>query len=447
MNGASLSPWRLLCYAAPGIPVAMVLYAVGVVVPGFYVSAVGLSATAVGTVMMLTRLADVGFDFAIGYLSDQTKSRFGRRKLWVLAGGVLTGAASWILLSPPDGASAEYFFWSLLGFYFGWSMMTVPYDAWGSELAGDYAARSRLFTYRVAAGYFGSLLFSALPIIPIFATSDFSPEVMQFAAVLAAVLLVLTLPLALRYVPAEPPAPPKKADLAGLVRALRLNRPLQIYAASAVLTGLSNGMFVAVVYIYQTDYMLYGEQFWLMLIVYIAASFVALPVWAPLVRLLGKHRAWAIALGLNSACYPPMAFLEPGAASFMPMLILVALSGATYSVVNVVMPAVLGDVVDYETLKSGVGRAGNIFALQALIAKFNVAVGGGLAFVIIGWFGFQAGAQTQTPAGIFGIQLTFLYLPALLNMLALPFVWKFPLTARAQAIIRRKLDKIAVQTA
>lgn len=437
---APLSRGSLVAYALPGVPVAMMLYAVAVIVPGFYASDVGLSASVVGAVMLGTRLIDVGFEFAVGYFSDRTRTALGRRKPWFLAGAFVIAVGFYIVMAPGVGANWLGFLLALLLFYLGWALVIVPFDAWGSELAHDYASRTRIFTARAMGSYIGSLLFSLIPILPIFASSEFSPEVMRFAAVLVAILLVVTVPIALKYVPAEPTAPPKSATLAGLFQAFRTNAPLRRYVVAAILCGLSNGVFAAVTYIYQTDYMDFAPRFWLMLIVYLLANLIALPLWTRVVRHFGKHRSWALGLFLNSLCFPPMALLPPGEASFVPTLVLLALAGGTYSVVNVTMPAVLGDIVDHETLRGGINRAGSFFALQALITKLTGAVGGGVAFLIIGYFGFKTGTLQQVPEGVFGIQLAYLYVPAALNVMAIAFLWHFPLDERAVSVIRHSLD-------
>lgn len=440
---APLGLTSLTAYALPGVPSAMMLYAVGVIVPGFYASDIGLSAIVVGTVLLCTRLVDVGFEFTVGYFSDRTHSSAGRRKPWVVAGAIVIAIGFYTLMTPEPGAPWQRFFFSLLAFYLGWAMLTVPYDAWGSELAHDYASRATIFTSRATAAYIGSLLFSLIPILPIFASSEFSPDVMRFAAFAVAIGLALTVPIALKFAPAEPGAPPKPATLKGLFSAFLTNAPLRLYIVSATLCGLSNGVFAAVTYIYQTDYMGFASRVWLMLIVYLGANLIALPIWAPVVRRIGKHRSWALGLLLNSLCFPPMAFLAPGEASFLPTLALLGFAGATYSVVNVTTPAVLGDVVDHETLRTGINRAGGFFALQALITKLTLAVGAGAAFLVIGFFGFKTGTLNQTPGGVFGIQIAYIYIPALLNLATIFFLWRFPLDARAMSIIRRRLDALA----
>lgn len=441
----ALGRWTLAAYAAPGVPAAMMLYAVGVIVPGFYATSVGLSATAVGAVLLLTRLADVAFDFGAGALSDMTRTRFGRRKPWLAAGAVVIGAGFAALLVPPPHAGAVYFFAASVAFFAGWSLCTVPYDAWGSELAGDYQARAQVFTWRAAASYLGSILFCAIPVLPFFHSTDFSPEVLRFAAGAVAVMLALAVPTALLAAPREPATAARPSDLKALAAALRHNRPLRLYAGAAIANGLSDGLFSAVVFLYQAQYMGFASRFWLILIVYIGSNLVALPLWARVVRRIGKHRAWALGLGLTALCYPPMAMLAPAPASFPPMLILVALAGATYSIANVATPAVLGDVADYERLRGGASASGGLFAVQALISKFNLAVGTGLAFLVIGAFGYRGAASLALPGPVLGLKLTHLFLPSALKVVAIALIWRFPLTARAQAVIRRRLAQLSLR--
>lgn len=443
-----LSAWQLLCYSAPGVPAAMMIYAAGVIVPGYYGTFVGLSAAAIGLVLLVTRLSDVVFDFGAGALSDATRSSIGRRKPWLIAGAIVLFTGFTVLVTPDRGAGTAYFLWASMAFFLGWSLFSVPYDAWGSELAGDYQTRATLFTYRAGAGYVGSLLFSFIPALPIFRTTEYSPEVLTFVVWTVAALLLVTVPLALFLVPRESHATPRRpAALRGFLTALRRNRPLQIYIGSATLNGLSDGVFSALVFIYQASYMGFGRWIWLVLVVYVGANFLALPLWTRVIARIGKHRAWAIGLLLTALCYPPMALLPPGEASLVPMLVLVALAGATYSIANVASPAVLGDVVDYEMLRSGSGKAGTFFAVQALINKFGIAFGAGLAFLLLGAFGYDPGSRTHSATAVFGLQASHLYLPSLLKFGAIALIWRFPLDARALATIRRRLDGLALAAA
>lgn len=426
---------RASAYAGPALPVATALYAVTVVMPGLYTEVLG--ATAVGGILLATRLLDVGFDVGVGVLSDRTPARRGGRRIWVAAGAVVMAAAFAGLASPwAAPAAGAQLLLGLLGFYLGWSMLVVPHNAWGSDLATGYDARSRLFAVRAGAGYLGSIVFALLPALPIFPHHDYGVGVLRLTAVVVAVLLAVTVPAAILWAPERrgpPGAPPR---LLGLGRVLARNRPLQIYAAATVLNGLSNGMFIAVVYLYQTAYMGYADRSWLIILVYIGASLVALPAWSVLMQRIGKTRAWALGLGVAAASYPPMALLAPGPASLPGVLAIFAVAGAAFSVSNVATPAVLSDVADYEAFRGGSEMTGTLFALQALIDKFNTAVGAGGAFLIIGAFGYVAGAPLG-PQAVTGLKLTHLYLPSLLNVAAIALIWIFPLDARRHATIVR----------
>ncbi|WP_297506881.1 MFS transporter [uncultured Caulobacter sp.] len=444
MDGASrrISAGRLLAYAGPALPVAMALYAVSVVLPGLLTETGRISPAELGLVLLLTRVADVGFDIAVGAASDATPGRFGGRKAWIAVGGAVFAASYLALTDPPRLVSGLWLFLALIGFYLGWSMIVVPHNAWGSELAGGYNERSRLFAYRVGAGYAGSLLFAVTPLAPIFATHAFTAETLRATGWIVAGLVAASTLACVALAPSSRPRSAAPFRPAALLDVLRRNRPFQLYAAISVLNGLSNGMFIAVVFLYQTRYLRLADFAWLSLVVYIGANLLALPLWQAVMARLGKTRAWGLGLALAGAVYPPMAVLTPGPGALPWSLLIFAVAGAAFSVSNVATPAVLGDIVDYERLRSGRQLTGPLFAVQSLLDKFNSAIGGGAAFLLIGAFGYSASGPL-TPMAVTGLQLSHLFIPTLLNFVALVLLWRFPLTARRQQTIARRLARSA----
>lgn len=423
-------------YSAPAMPVAMALYAVSVVIPGYLTDVARIAPAVVGAVLVATRVVDVGFDVVVGYLSDLTPRRLGGRRVWIAAGGLMMAAGFLRLTAAQTPIGPLSLFASLLTFYLGWSVLVVPHNAWGSELAAGYHERASIFTWRAAAAYVGSIGFALIPILPLFPAHEYSADVLEFAGRAVAALLALTLPLAIFLVGEPPRGAHRRPDVKSVAAAVRFNRPLQIYMGASVLNGFSNGMFIAVVFIYDTQYLGYAALTWLILLVYIGANLLALPAWAAITRRLGKAKAWALGLGVSAAAYPPMGLLAPGEASFPFVLALFAVAGAAFSVSNVATPAILGDVADYETFRSGARIPGSLFALQALIDKFNQAVGAGAAFLLIGAFGY-AGGVALSPQAVLGLKLAHLYLPALINVAAILLILRLPLNARAQAVIAR----------
>ena len=108
----------------------------------------------------------------------------------------------------------------------------------------------------------------------------------------------------------------------------------------------------------------------------------------------------------------------------------------------IVAPSVLGDIVDYDTLRTGAHRAGNYFALHALAVKLMVAIGGGIAFFVLGLFDYEVAAGAQnTPVAETGLLLMIAVVPAVFRLLAVGCLALFPLDARRQDIVRRRLEQ------
>ena len=161
---------------------------------------------------------------------------------------------------------------------------------------------------------------------------------------------------------------------------------------------ISLGAFLALS-IYVVNYLKLPDAFPVILLSYAIATLVSVPAWLWIIRRIGKHRAWALGVFFDAAIYPFLAPLQPGRASFVPALILITISGFADAVSRVASDAIVGDIVDYDELKTGSNRAANYYALKALVTKANVALGGGLAFLSIGLFGYDRRRLSAT-AGV-----------------------------------------------
>lgn len=127
----------------------------------FYNQVMGLSAAAVGIAIMLAMMIEAFVDPAVGYLSDHTRSRWGRRHPWMYA-SALPVAVGWLLLwNPPAGWSDTallfYLFGSALLVRIALSAFEIPASALGPELSSDYDERTRLFSYRYLFAWAGGL--------------------------------------------------------------------------------------------------------------------------------------------------------------------------------------------------------------------------------------------------------------------------------------------------
>ena len=180
-EAGSLSRARIAIYGAVNLPTSIVGLPIALYIPAFYSESLGLSLAAIGVLISLSRLTDVVTDPLIGTLSDRWNTRFGRRKPWMLAGTPLKILALWMLFVPDDafshavwrtlggdpgsGVTNLYLFVWISLLYLGFTLVDLPYRAWGAELSKDYDGRSRVTGVREAFGYGGLLMSLIIPLV------------------------------------------------------------------------------------------------------------------------------------------------------------------------------------------------------------------------------------------------------------------------------------------
>lgn len=429
----------LFAYVLPVVATQFVVAPFATVLPGIYVTHFGLDAVVVGMALMFMRVADAVTDPVVGYLSDRTRSRLGARKPWLIGGALMATLSAFLVLSPGGEPSV----WRLVGwgtvFYLGWTMMEIPHAAWGAELSSDHRERTSIFFYRAVAGVVGAMGFAALPFLPVFESTTITPVTLGATAVAFAVLAPITVGAAVVG------APPGRLQDAGAARvgwrefmlSLARNRPLWMFLGAYTMAGIAFGMFGSLQYVYLQSYLDLGPRVAHALGVSFVGGMASLPLWLVLVKRWGKHRAWCAGLAIISACMVGMTMLPPGAGSFwlyVPLAGVLALSSGA----GLIAPySLLGDIVDYDTLRTRQRRGGSYFALFTLVVKGNIAVGGGFAFMILGWAGYDAAAGGSS--GSWGLLVGFGALPAVITLAAAAILWRFPLDQRRQDVIRRRL--------
>ena len=158
----------------------------------------------------------------------------------------------------------------------------------------------------------------------------------------------------------------------------------------------------------------------------------------------GKHRSWAFSWAVYSIIQPAVLLFEPGATAFLPAMALVMVTAFINSASYIAPMALLGDISDYGTLKTGCNNTGNYFAIQSLLQKGTMGVGAGIAFPFLAIFGYQVGGE-NTGYALFGLFLVYLIIPAVTSIAAACILWNFPIDARRHGIIRRRLEQLSAR--
>ena len=437
----ALSRRVLLAYALPALVVALPTIPVYIHLPALYGVQLGLGLAATGVVLLLARLFDTMSDPLIGALSDRYGPCGMRRKPWIAAGAVIAGFGLVKLLNPSPGVDEDYLLiWSVV-LYAGWTMVAVPYLAWGAELTADYNERTGITSWREGLGLVGILGAGALTSV----TADMGwTEIRSTGAIawLAVGLGAVAVPLMLWYVPDRAPAEVDRGRLSwrGLrdgLRTLMANKPFLRVLSAWFLNGLANGIPAALFFIYLEHGLGAGPgerpQF---VLAYFLAAVLAMPLWSRLSRRFSKHRVWCGAMILASAAFVCVPFLPTGAlAAFAVVCVVTGMAlGADLSL----PPAVQADVVDYDRWRFGRNRAGLQFALWGMGTKLALALSVGTALPALAALGFDPSAPDRH--GLWALSVIYAWLPVVIKVLAVAVMWRFPLTPNRHAAIRRRLN-------
>jgi GPH family glycoside/pentoside/hexuronide:cation symporter len=424
----------LLAYAAPAVPLALLGLPLTVYLPAFWAAEMGLGLAVVGAVLAAVRLLDVVTDPLAGRWSDTLTSRFGRRKPFIAASLPVAGIGIAGLFFPPEGAGPLWLFAFAALVTLGWTLLALPYQAWGAELSDDYAERTRITAWREAGTIIGIVLSAALPAVLGITGAGATLHL------LAALTLALALPLVLLMLRAVPEQPRPPRPVAGLADALRTawgNAPFRRLLLAWLVNGVANGLPAALFLLLCAHVLRAPEAAGPLLLAYFLAGVAGLPLWSAAARRWGKHRAWCLAMLWACAAFAFVPLLGPGAV--IPFAIISVASGLGLGADLALPPAMQADVVDLDELRSGEQRAGLFFAAWTMAHKAGQALAVGIAFPLLAWAGFDAQGGDNTPQALAALLALYCGAPIALKLAAVALMWNFPLGAAAQAEIRARI--------
>lgn len=428
-----------IAYAGVYMPFSILHAPALAVLPALYAKYAHMPLVLIGSVLALARVLDCVLDPVIGFASDRTRSRFGRRKPWIVAGAVLSSVAAFYLFRPAPNTGAVYFaLWYFL-MYLGWTFGEIPHTAWLNEISSAYDERSRLATYRSSAGFLGMLSFQLCAFLPWLPSTAMTPAVTAAASWLVIVLMCITVLWALWRVPDVGGPTASRTSLLSVLRGVRGNRPFWIFIASIACSWMASGMVGALFFFYLQDYLGIGEKFAHIQIIALLTGIAGTFFWLKVMLWVGKHRSLAICCASTLLTLVGMALVRPGPYAFPLIFALFAVSAFSSAGSEGAGWSMMADVVDYGTLKTGERRAGNYFAVMSFTSKIALAAGGGLALIIAGLFGFSAD-RPNGPTAMHGFFLAFIAIPIVLNGLASALAYRFPLDPRRQAIVSRRIQ-------
>ncbi len=415
----------LLAYGLPGLPLAIVGLPLVIFLPPLYAQERGMALGVVSAVLLAVRLGDIFVDPVIGSLSDRIATPAGRRRPWIAVGAVLTVLGVWHVFAPPARPDAAYLLGWLAVLYGGWSMVTIPYLAWGGGLSSDYHARSVITGAREFFTLLGIVVAATAPALQ---PGLLGPP-MQRMALFVAVLLPAAVLALLAVVPEPAAAPPRPAPRAW--RLILRNGPFRLLMGATLLGGIGTAVNGALVVFYLQQMNLGDHKE--LLALFLLSAMLGVPLWVWLARRVGKHRALCYAIFWGCLWFAMVPFVPPG--SYGLVALINAMSGCAIAASPVLGASMAADVIDWDALRAKRDRAALFFSLWSMATKLTQALGV-LALPLVAAFGFTPNGPNG-PGAKFALTAAYCLVPILLWLSAAALLWNFPIDRRRQAWIAK----------
>ncbi len=439
----------LAAYGQIALPLSIADLPLVIYLTAFYGTDLGVSLQDMAWVLLVARLADFIIDPLIGIASDRsTRWSLGRRKAWVLLGIPLKMVGIYMIFFAAPGVGPLYLLGWLMLLYLGWTMIQIPYGAWGAELSTDYVERTRITGWRTMFAFVGIMVATLAPLITgggAGAPQGLTP-VMQGLGLWALVLFPISGVLIWLFVPDRQPRGAHRGTgwLEGIRIAMR-NGPFMRILAATTIGRIGSAINTTVVLWFFIHALALGEKAGLPVIVYLLAAVLGVPLWVWAGAKFSKHNALIVAVLSSITAFACLLLVSKGDAN-MAMLVM-AIAGLGGGAAATLGLSICADVIDLDELRARRSRAGLLVAFWNMGGKLADALGGFIALTILAAAGFDATSFANPPEAVEALVFTYIWMPWPFFLIAVLLLWRFPIGADRQARIRRMIERRAARAA
>ncbi len=413
----------------------------------FYNQVIGLPSLWVGSAIFVALLVDAFADPIIGQISDNLRTRWGRRHPFMYASAIPVAIAYYFLWNPPHWSQGALFYYLvitaicvrvLLSFY------EIPSLALAAELTPDYDQRTSFLAFRSFFAWEGGVTMALLA-FGVFLVATKAHPVGQLnpegyvrysitgALVIAAVILISSLGTH-RFIPRFTVPVRRRMTVLSTLREMAetlSHKSFAVLAVSALFSYIAAGTLTALNIYFQTYFWRLGaNQILLLTAVLVPGSFLALVIATPIARRLGKRNAAIVLWILATFFYwTPMAlrivnlFPANGSPLLLPLLMFFGTIGTMFSIVStIIIASMLADVVEDSQLRTGRRSEGLFFAANSLVQKSVTGAGELVAGALLAIVHFPAHADPATLDPAVPRALALVYFPTVFVLYAMALV-------------------------
>jgi glycoside/pentoside/hexuronide:cation symporter, GPH family len=419
----------LICvgWGSGTLAVAALFNVVNVLLLRYLVDFVGIGAVLAGSLIGLSKIYDALIDPLVGVASDRTRSRLGRRRPYLLAGGLLLALSVLLLFNVPASLGLEakvgFIVMALLLYATGYAVFSVPYMAMPAEMTTDYHERSRLISYRIYAVVIASVIASFLG--PVLIARGGGGQAGHTTMSLFLAALAFAAALFCSRATAGAPFHFQTEVRIGFACKLKLmidNRPFMLLLGIklAQLTVLAVTQ-ASMPFLFKRVLGLSDTMLGLYFMTFYGVMILSQGFWVRGARRFGKREAFIVVTLIYGLTYASWYYVMPGEPLAILFLRAVVL-GVTGGGVLLLGQSLLPDTMEWDYRRTGLRREGMLSAVYTLVEKLAYALGAAITGIVLGRTGYVQGAGSATvvqpPSAIEAIYILASFAPMGLLMLS-----------------------------
>ncbi|WP_298363726.1 MFS transporter [uncultured Lutibacter sp.] len=427
------------------------------------VMSLGMNPVLAGLLGALPRLLDAITDPIMGFISDNTKSKWGRRKPYILIGSVLSGVAYMIMwqLNPEDSEMYNFFYFLIVSlfFYIGYTIFATPLIGLGYEMTPDYNERTRLMAVSQFMGQMAWVIAPWFWVI-IYDQSIFetAPEGAKIMAIwVGGLCMVLGILPAifnkemevdkskLKNLSMSELASNSKEFIKGIVLTVKNKQFMKLCGATFFIfngyqTVAQFSFFIIVYYLFKGDTVAAGSwPAWFGTLSALATMFLVIPIITRISEKIGKRKAFIFATLLSIIGYVLKWWgFDPGNPwlMFMPIPFLSFGIGGLFTL----MMSMTADVCDLDELNNGERREGMFGAVYWWMVKLGTALAMLTSGIVLQLVGFDESIKVQSVETLTNLRLADIIIPIVAALIAIVLVWRYNITEERSHEIRKELE-------
>lgn len=404
----------------------------------FLTDVAGINAVLAGTLYSIAIVYDAITNPVIGQLSDGTRSKYGRRRPYLLASAVPMAIAIWLMfttISSGETGKFVYYLIFMMLFWTAYNVFYIPYSALGAEMTTDYDERTKLRAPATIFNLIGNIVGMSLPLLAITKMVNSGATVQgawsKFALIVGIVSMLsilvtwkLTKGREIKSTGMENHE--KENPFKVYWKILKL-KPFLFQMGIVLCFILAYSMFNSTMtyYIHYVAGLSEAQQSYA-LFIYIIIGAILVPILTFMANKMGKKNAMALCFIVTAICLLVLRFV--GIHSFGMLIVCLGLFSIGSGAYWLIMPAMGYDIAEVYEFQYGERREGGIMGLIVFVVKIASALGVQVVAITLSMFGYNAMAEVQSAAAITGIENAFLVIPAIAFAIGAIFVYRFPLT-------------------